>query len=231
MSEVTDAELADSQRMGIGVPDSGWGVVLCRDPRRHAPRVNFGGESHYLGTYKTFEEAKLVAQKVKCRLRGEGETPEMHRHGVSPAPGVTIRGVPNFGEGELDRPFSLKRDNKARSSVPHTGVYCHGQRCYAEITVPGQQCDSGSDKEHSGIHDTALQAAQVRQKVKTVLEQRGDLTLAGVSPEHGIDIRGLKDFKPESLLLSTNRNGPKTKRHSKCKCIQVIGGGRVHECK
>jgi len=174
---------------------------------------------------KTFEEAKLVGQKVKCQLKKEGKTPETHRHGVSPVLGTTICGMPNFGEGESGRSFSLRRDNKTRSSVPCAGVCGHRQRCKAEITMPGQQCNSGSNNKHLGIYDTALQAAQVRQKVKTVLEQRGDLAPAGVSPEHGVDIRGLRDFAPESLLTPTDRNGPKTKNYSKHKYVCVTRGG------
>jgi len=92
--------------------------------------------------------------------------------------------------------------------------------------VPGQQCDSGSNKKYLGIHDTALQAAQVRQKVKTALEQRGDLTPAGVSPEHGVDIRGSGDSKPESLSLSTDRH--RSKSCSKHMHVTMERGGTFH---
>jgi len=228
VSEVTDAELADFQDMEIGTLDKRSGVVFLHSTRRYRPSVSFGGKKHYLGTYKTFEEAKLVRQKVKCQMRKEGKTPETYRHGVFPALGVSIRGMPDFGEGELDRSFCLRRVNKTRGSIPYAGVNFNGKQKYeATIFMPGKQQDSG--KKYLGTYDTALQAAQVRQKVKTVLEQRGDLTPAGVFPEHGVDIRGLRDFAPESLSLSTNRNRLNSKNYSKYKYVYVTreGGAQV----
>jgi len=223
VSEVTGAELADFQKMEIGT-DKGTSISL-RSAGRYEPRVSFGGKRPYLGTYKTFEEAKLVGQKVKCQMRKEGKTPETYRHGVSPALWISIRGMTDFGEGELDR---SRRDSKTQSKIPYEGVYfSQVQRCEAKITIPGKQRDSGNYQ--LGTYDTALQAAQVRQKVKTVLEQRGDLTPAGVFPEHGVDIRGLRNFAPESLSLSPYRNRLNSKYNSKYKYVKMTreGGAQV----
>jgi len=156
-------------------------------------------------------------------MRKEGKTPETYRHGVFPTLGICIRGIPDFGEGELDR---SKKDSRTQSKIQYAGVYPLGQRYLTKIIVPGLlQRDSDENRYYLGIYDTALQAAQVRHKVKTVLEQRGDLTPAGVFPEHGIDIRGLKDFKPESLLVSTD-DRHRSKYHSKYKYVHIQKRGR-----